>query len=147
MDLRDGMETMSLTGELAATPLPGVDPTRVEYLHVLPNLLVSAHPDYVMTHRLVPLSPGRTWIECSWLVVPEPDGTAPDVPGAVDFWDLTNKQDWACLRVGAAWTRQPALPAGPVRAQRGRRRGAGGHDQPGLPPGTVPAMSGWIHRL
>jgi peptide/nickel transport system permease protein len=38
MDLREGMATMSMTGELAATPLPGVDPARVEYLHVLPNL-------------------------------------------------------------------------------------------------------------
>ena len=74
MDLRDGMATMSLTGELAATPLPGVDPTRVEYLHLLPNLLVSAHPDYVMTHRMVPLAPDRTWVECSWLVVPDADG-------------------------------------------------------------------------
>jgi len=100
MTLRDGMETMSLTGKLAATPLPDVDPTQVEYLHVLPNLLVSAHPDYVMAHRLLPLSPGRTWIECSWLVVPEPDGNAPEAPGAVDFWDLTNKQDWgACESV------------------------------------------------
>jgi Rieske 2Fe-2S family protein len=95
MDLRDGMATMSMTGELAATPLPGVDPARVEYLHVLPNLLVSAHPDYVMTHRMVPLGPGRTWIECSWLVAPPADGSAPDAPGAVDFWDVTNRQDWA----------------------------------------------------
>lgn len=29
-------------------------------------MLVSAHPDYAMTHRLVPLTPGETWIECSW---------------------------------------------------------------------------------
>ena len=100
MDLRDGMATMSLTGELAATPIPGVDPQRVEYVHVLPNLLVSAHPDYVMTHRLLPLAPGRTWIECSWLVVPHADGTAPAAAAAVEFWDLTNKQDWrACESV------------------------------------------------
>ena len=42
----------------------------MEYVHLLPNLLVSAHPDYVMTHRMVPLAPGRTWIECSWLTLP-----------------------------------------------------------------------------
>lgn len=95
MDLRDGMETMSLTGALAATPLPGVDRARVEYVHLLPNLLISAHPDYVMTHRLLPLAPDRTWIECSWLVLPDPAGEAPPAAGAVEFWDLTNKQDWA----------------------------------------------------
>ena len=70
MVLRDGMATMSLDGSLAATPLPGVDPVTVEYLHLLPNLLVSAHPDYVMTHRMVPLAPDRTWVECSWLILP-----------------------------------------------------------------------------
>jgi Rieske 2Fe-2S family protein len=91
MDLHEGMATMSMTGEPAGTPLPGVDPTRVEYLHVLPNLLVSAHPDHVMTHRLVPLAPGRTWVECSWLVAP---GSA-DARGAVELWDVTNRQDWA----------------------------------------------------
>ena len=113
MTLRDGMETMSLTGELAGTPLPDVDPTQVEYLHVLPNLLVSAHPDYVMAHRLLPLSPGRTWIECSWLVVPEPDGDAPEVPGAVDFWDLTNKQDWGACESVQRGLASPHFQPGP----------------------------------
>jgi glycine betaine catabolism A len=100
MFLRDGMATMSLDGNLAATPLPDVDPARVEYLHVLPNLLVSAHPDYVMSHRLVPLAPGRTWVECSWFVRPDAAGAAPSAPGAVEFWDITNRQDWrACESV------------------------------------------------
>src|SRR5688500_19798037 len=91
MELREGMATMSLTGELAATPLPGVDPRRVEYLHLLPNLLVSAHPDYVMAHRLVPLAPDRTWVECYWLVLPDEDGTAPEPSAAVEYCDLTKR--------------------------------------------------------
>src|SRR4029450_9547959 len=40
MDLRDGMATMSLTGESRGHPIPGVDPRVVEYVHLLPNLLV-----------------------------------------------------------------------------------------------------------
>ncbi|GAA1475720.1 aromatic ring-hydroxylating dioxygenase subunit alpha [Nocardioides aestuarii] len=100
MELRDGMATMSLTGESGGHPIPGVPPERVEYVHLLPNLLISAHPDYVMTHRLVPLSPDRTWIECSWYLQPGPDGEAPDASWATEFWDLTNKQDWgACESV------------------------------------------------
>ena len=113
MILRDGMATMSMTGELAASPIPGVDPLRVEYLHLLPNLLVSAHPDYVMTHRLLPLSPGRTWIECSWLVAPAPDGTAPNARGAVEFWDLTNKQDWAACESVQRGLASPHFRPGP----------------------------------
>lgn len=100
MILRDGMETMSMDGRLAAPRLGEVDPERIEYLHLLPNLLISTHPDYVMTHRLVPLEPGRTWLECSWLVLPGEDGTVSRAEKAVEFWDLTNKQDWgACESV------------------------------------------------
>jgi Rieske 2Fe-2S family protein len=112
MTLRDGVRTMSLDGKLAATPLPGV-PEQVEYLHLLPNLLVSAHPDYVMTHRLVPLSPGRTWVECSWLVLPDADGSAPPATGAVEFWDLTNKQDWAACESVQRGLGSPHFSPGP----------------------------------
>jgi Rieske 2Fe-2S family protein len=113
MTLRDGMATMSMTGELAGTPLHNVDPTRVEYLHVLPNLLVSAHPDYVMAHRMLPLSPGRTWIECSWLVAPGADGSVPRAEGAVEFWDRTNKQDWAACESVQRGLGSPHFRPGP----------------------------------
>jgi Rieske 2Fe-2S family protein len=109
MDLRDGTATMSVTGELAATPLPGVDPRVVEYVHLLPNLLVSAHPDYVMTHRLLPLAPGRTWVECSWWVAPG----STDPRGAVDFWDVTNRQDWSACESVQRGLESPHFRPGP----------------------------------
>ena len=113
MELRDGAQTMSLDGSLVTTPLPGVSRTHVEYVHLLPNLLISAHPDYVMTHRLVPLAPGRTWVECSWLVLPGPSGEVPSVQAAVDFWDLTNKQDWAACESVARGLASPHFRPGP----------------------------------
>ena len=113
MDLRDGVRTMSLSGELAGEPLPGVDPTTVEYVHLMPNLLISAHPDYVMTHRLVPLAPDRTWVACSWLVLPGPDGQVPPVTEAVAFWDLTNKQDWAACESVQRGLASPHFRPGP----------------------------------
>jgi Rieske 2Fe-2S family protein len=111
MVLRDGMATMSLDGSLAATPLPGVDPVAVEYLHLLPNLLVSAHPDYVMTHRMVPLAPGRTWVECSWLTLPS--AASSGAPGAVEFWDITNRQDWAACESVQRGLESPHFRPGP----------------------------------
>ena len=113
MILRDGMATMSLTGELAATPIPGVDPTRVEYLHLLPNLLISPHPDYLMTHRIVPLTPGRTWIECSWYVLPPADGSAPSAERAIEFWDITNRQDWGACESVQRGLASPHFAPGP----------------------------------
>jgi len=114
MVLRDGMATMSLTGESDGHPIPGVSPTAVEYVHLLPNLLVSAHPDYVMTHRLVPMAPGRTWIECSWYLLPGADGTLPDPTYAVEFWDLTNRQDWAACESVQRGLQSPHFAPGPL---------------------------------
>jgi Rieske 2Fe-2S family protein len=91
MDLRDHAQTMSLSGASAGVMLDGVDPRRVVYVGLFPNLLLSLHPDYVMTHRLTPLSAARTRVECSWLFHPD----TPDPGYAVQFWDLTNRQDWA----------------------------------------------------
>jgi Rieske 2Fe-2S family protein len=109
MELRPGMATMSLTGDLTATPLPGAAPGKVEYLHLLPNLLISAHPDYVMVHRLVPLAPNRTFVECSWLVFPG-SSTA---RGAVEFWDITNRQDWAACESVQRGLASPHFQPGP----------------------------------
>lgn len=99
MDLRDGMATMSLDGTSGGVPIPGLDAEalrRVDYIQVFPNLLVSLHPDYVMTHRIVPLSANETWVECAFAFPPEAfeqDGFDPSY--AADFWDVTNRQDWA----------------------------------------------------
>ena len=38
----------------------------VMYLVGYPNLLVSLHPDYVMTHLMTPLAVDRTHVECAW---------------------------------------------------------------------------------
>ncbi len=96
MDLADDAVTMSLDGRSDGLFLPDVDPRKVLYLGLFPNLLVSLHPDYVMTHRMLPLTPDRTWVECSWYFA----STEVDPTYAVDFWDLTNKQDFgACESV------------------------------------------------
>jgi len=113
LDLRDDMATMSLTGESGGLPIPGVPPDRVEYVHLLPNLLVSAHPDYVMTHRLVPLAPARTWVECSWYLLAGPSGDVPDPSYAVEFWDLTNRQDWAACESVQRGLASPHFTPGP----------------------------------
>jgi Rieske 2Fe-2S family protein len=101
---------MSLDGRSHGTLLPGVDRRRVLYLGLFPNLLVSAHPDYVMAHRLVPLAPDRCGIECSWYF---PDGVD-DPSYAVDFWDLTNRQDWAACESVQRVLANPHFRPGPL---------------------------------
>ncbi len=118
MTLKEHAVTMSLTGEslgVRFATMPDQLARSVTYLGVWPNLLVSGHPDYVMTHRLTPLAPDRTGVECDWLWAPESiarDGFDPSY--AVDFWDLTNHEDWAaCERVQAGTANRGFRP-GPL---------------------------------
>jgi phenylpropionate dioxygenase-like ring-hydroxylating dioxygenase large terminal subunit len=99
MDLKDFAQTMSLDGQSKGLPIRGLDDYQLRtvlYVGLLPNMLISLHPDYVMTHRMEPLSPTETRVECAWLFPPEAE-TRPDFEPsyASDFWDITNRQDWA----------------------------------------------------
>lgn len=103
MTLNDGCNTMTATGQSNRPDLPAIevaDRTSVQYYHVYPNLLISLHRDYVMTHTLWPIEAGRTRIVCEWLFDPD-TAAAPgfDPSDAVDFWHLVNSQDWdVCAR-------------------------------------------------
>jgi glycine betaine catabolism A len=108
MDLRDQAETMSLDGRSHGVFLPNVDRRRVLYLALFPDLLLSLHPDYVMTHRLRPLSPDTTRVECSWLM-PE----SVDAGYAEEFWDRTNRQDWAACESVQRGLSSPHFKPGP----------------------------------
>jgi Rieske 2Fe-2S family protein len=121
MYLRDGMATMSLDGTSSGTMLRGLDPAgqrTVIYVGVFPNLLLSLHPDYVMVHKLIPLAANRTKIECTWSFAPESLTRPGFDPGyAVEFWDITNRQDWhACESVQRGLSSPHAVP-GPLSPQ------------------------------
>jgi glycine betaine catabolism A len=118
MDLRDNAQTMSLDGKSHGENIEGLSQTElrtVMYIVVFPNLLVSLHPDYVMTHRLTPLEPGKTYVECSW-AFPKSAVAKPgfDPAYAVDFWDLTNRQDWAACESVQRGVSAPQWLPGPL---------------------------------
>jgi Rieske 2Fe-2S family protein len=100
MQLAEGFETMSVDGLAGGrAPIRGwsaeQDGRRVYYFVVWPNILVSLFPDYLMTHQVWPVEPGRSLVRCEWFF--DPDAIARpdfDPSGPVDFWDLTNRQDW-----------------------------------------------------
>jgi glycine betaine catabolism A len=123
MDLTEGGETMSLDGTSRGEPIAGLDPreaSTVAYLDVFPNLLISPHPDYVMTHRLTPLTPGTTHVECSWAFprsAVDRDGFDPSY--AVDFWDITNKQDFDACESVQRGVAAPEWVPGPIAPMEG----------------------------
>ena len=118
MELMDGGQTMSLSGVSEGVAIEGL-PTElghtVGYVDVFPNLLISVHPDYVMSHKLTPLSPTATRVECTWAFprsVAERPGFDPSY--AVDFWDITNKQDWSACESVQRGLASPTWVPGPI---------------------------------
>jgi Rieske 2Fe-2S family protein len=110
MDLREHAETMSHDGRSHGVMLPSAPRRTVRYLGLFPNLLLSLHPDYVMTHRFTPLAADRTLVECSWLF----DPSVTDPSYAVSFWDLVNKQDWAACESVQRGVSSPHYRPGPL---------------------------------
>jgi phenylpropionate dioxygenase-like ring-hydroxylating dioxygenase large terminal subunit len=87
---------------------------RVFYYSIFPNMLLSVHPEYVMVHQLWPQSPERTLIVCDWFFHPvaaERDGFNPE--DAIDFWDVTNKQDWHVCELSQQGIASRAYEPGP----------------------------------
>ena len=98
MILRNRDGSMTVGGERCAPVLPLLDEAqrgRIFYYTLFPGAFVSFHPDYVMLHRALPLAIDKTRIVCEWYF--HPDAIAApgfDPTPAVEFWDLTNRQDW-----------------------------------------------------
>jgi glycine betaine catabolism A len=97
-ELRTDGTSLTTTGHTSRPPLGSVsgdDVNRIYYYTIFPSMLLSLHPDYVMVHYAKPLAPNRTDVLCAWLFDPaEMAKLAFDPSDAVDFWDLTNRQDW-----------------------------------------------------
>jgi Rieske 2Fe-2S family protein len=117
MDLRPGVDTLSWDGTCPRAFLPGLsadDRRRVYYYAIFPNMLLSLHPDYMMTHTLWPVAADRTINVCEWHFQPSElarDGFDPS--DCVDFWDTTNKQDWHVCELSQAGISSRAYTPGP----------------------------------
>lgn len=117
MGFKEGVETMSTDGKLRRGYLPGLeerDRQRVCYYSIYPNLLLSLHPDYMLTHTLWPRAHDRTEVVCEWHFHPDEiarsDFHADD---AIEFWDLTNREDWRISELSQLGISSRAYTPGP----------------------------------
>jgi len=96
MDLRPGVETLSTDGSCPRAFLPGLsaeDRRRVYYYAIFPNMLLSLHPDYMMTHTLWPRACDRTEIVCEFHFHPGELARAEfQADDAIEFWDVTDRK-------------------------------------------------------
>ncbi len=109
--------SMTMSGEACASPLGGVegeDLGLVYYYTIFPSLFLSLHPDYVLIHRSEPQRPDHTRIYCGWYF--HPDSVARpgfDPAGAVEFWDMTNREDWRLCTISQQGIGSRAYQPGP----------------------------------
>ena len=96
----------------------GEQEERVFYYSIFPNMLLSMHPEYVMVHQLWPQSPDRTLIVCDWLFHPNAFGRPDFKPeDAIEFWDVTNKQDWHVCELSQQGIASRAYEPGPYSSR------------------------------
>jgi glycine betaine catabolism A len=117
MEFQSGAQTMSRDGKLRRAYLPGLteeERGKVYYYSIYPNLLLSLHPDYMMTHTLWPRAVDRTEVISEWHFHPE-EMSKSNFEGddAVDFWDTTNRQDWGISELSQAGIGSRAYKPGP----------------------------------
>jgi Rieske 2Fe-2S family protein len=95
MELSPGAETVALGGQLDGRPrlAPGPDRIIHDYL-IFPGFLLSVQPDYLLTYRLWPESPGLTRVRSEiWFPPATAHDPAFDPRPVYTFWDTTNEQD------------------------------------------------------
>src|SRR5438874_13076233 len=91
---------------------------RVFYYSIFPNMLLSLHPEYVMVHQLWPQSPKRTVIVCDWLFHPDAFSRKDFNPqDAIEFWDVTNRQDWHVCELSQQGISSRAYVPGPYSSR------------------------------
>lgn len=122
-ELRTSGGSLTTSGHTSRPPLGnvhGADVDRIYYYTIFPSMLLSLHADYVMVHYARPLAVDRTEILCAWLFDPttmeRPDFDPSD---AVDFWDLTNRQDWHVSELTQLGMRSRAYSPGPYSNAEG----------------------------
>ena len=113
--------SLTMSGNACALPvgdIKGEDHHRVFYYSIFPNMLLSMHPDYVMVHQVWPQAPNRTLIVCDWFFHPDAFAREDFKPkDAIEFWDLTNKQDWHVCELSQQGIASRAYEPGPYSAR------------------------------
>ena len=95
---REGAWTFTMSGTTSRRPFPGLNDDELirhkgELLY--PNFMLSLAAEHAAAFTLWPHEAGRTTVICDFLFHPdEMARPAFDPMDAVEFWDITNRQDW-----------------------------------------------------
>ena len=103
----DEIKGFTVDGSVGLDTLPGIggDRDRKYYaITIKPQVFINLVPDHVILHRMFPMGPDLTVVECDWLYLPGVVDSGADLTASVELFDLVNRQDFeACERC------QPAM--------------------------------------
>jgi len=95
---REGAWTFTMSGTTNRKPFAGLnqdEQTRHKGELLYPNFLLSLSAEHAAAFTLWPTSPNHTTILCDFLFHPSEIARSDFNPNdAVEFWDITNRQDW-----------------------------------------------------
>ena len=112
-------KSLTMSGNACALPVGKIENLQqVFYYSIFPNMLLSMHPEYVMVHQLWPQSPEWTLIVCDWFFHPSAFDRKDFKPNdAIEFWDMTNKQDWHVCELSQQGIASRAYEPGPYSSR------------------------------
>jgi glycine betaine catabolism A len=108
-------EGFTVDGGAGHVRLPGLtedQDRRYFAVTILPQVFINLVADHVILHRMFPLAPDRTVVECDWLYPADVVASGADLSSSVELFHRVNQQDFA-----ACEQCQPAM------ASRGYARG------------------------
>jgi Rieske 2Fe-2S family protein len=95
---REGAWTFTMSGTTNRKPFAGLnedEQTRHKGELLYPNFMLSLSAEHAAAFTLWPTSPNHTTILCDFLFHPSEIAQSDFNPSdAVEFWDITNRQDW-----------------------------------------------------
>jgi glycine betaine catabolism A len=96
------VQGFTVDGSAGVSVIPGVvDGHDRKYyaITVNPQVFINLVPDHVIFHRMYPVGPDRTVVECDWLYLPEVVRSGHDLDRSVELFHRVNQQDFdACER-------------------------------------------------
>ncbi len=104
-------------GRIISNEIPKSDRRHAYYYSLMPNLLLSIHPDYANYYLIHPIDVNHTRVESEWMFPKETiDNPKNNMKSAIEFWDVTNRQDWGIVernQLGVASRRYVPGPYSP----------------------------------
>jgi Rieske 2Fe-2S family protein len=95
---KEGAWTFTLSGTTTRRPFAGLNPdelVRHKGELMYPNFMLSLSAEHAAAFTLWPHGAGHTTVVCDFLFHPDEMTRADfDPSDAVEFWDITNRQDW-----------------------------------------------------